>query len=81
LAAEGPQAREILDENGHQDVARLCPDDAFRFHRSGGSVHKPARAPDSSHIIERLGASPTTTGSERRDHGPSRQRSPAQTDA
>jgi hypothetical protein len=35
-------------------------------------IVKPALAPDSSHILERLGASPTTTGPERRDHGPSR---------
>jgi integrase len=35
-------------------------------------IVKPALAPDSSHILERLGASPTTTDPERRDHGPPR---------
>lgn len=35
-------------------------------------IVKPALAPDSSHILEQLGASPTTTGPERGDHGPSR---------
>jgi hypothetical protein len=33
---------------------------------------KSALAPGSSHILEQLGASPTTTGPEGRDHGPSR---------
>lgn len=40
-------------------------------------IVKPALAPDSSHILEQLGASPTTTDPERRDHGPPRE---AQTD-
>ena len=35
-------------------------------------IVKPALAPDSSHILEQLGASPTTTGPERGDRGPSR---------
>jgi uroporphyrinogen-III synthase len=35
-------------------------------------IVKPALAPDSSHILEQLGASPTATGPERGDHGPSR---------
>jgi integrase len=35
-------------------------------------IVKPALAPDSSHILERLGASPATTDPERRDHGPPR---------
>jgi integrase len=35
-------------------------------------IAKPALAPDSSHILEQLGASPTTTGPKRPDHGPSR---------
>ncbi len=35
-------------------------------------IVKPAVAPDSSHILERLGASPTTNGSERDDPRPSR---------
>ncbi|GAA0907376.1 hypothetical protein Vau01_119670 [Virgisporangium aurantiacum] len=33
-------------------------------------IVKPALAPDSSQILEQLGASPTTTSPERRDHGP-----------
>jgi integrase len=35
-------------------------------------IVKPALAPDSSHILEQLGASLTTTGPERGDRGPSR---------
>jgi integrase len=35
-------------------------------------IVKPALIPDSSHILEQLGASPTTTGPERGDRGPSR---------
>jgi integrase len=35
-------------------------------------IVKPALAPDSSHILEQLGASPTGTDPERRDRGPSR---------
>jgi integrase len=35
-------------------------------------IAKPTLAPDSSHILEQLGASPTTTSPERPDHGPSR---------
>jgi hypothetical protein len=35
------------------------------------TVYALGLAPDSSHILEQLGASPTTTGRERRDHGPS----------
>jgi integrase len=35
-------------------------------------IVKPALAPDSSHILEQLGATPTTTDPEPRDHGPSR---------
>ncbi len=31
-------------------------------------IVKPALAPDSSHILEQLGASPTTTSPERHDH-------------
>jgi integrase len=33
-------------------------------------IVKPALAPDSSDILEQLGANPATTGPERRDHGP-----------
>lgn len=35
-------------------------------------IVKPALAPDSSHILQRLGASPATTDPEPRDHGPPR---------
>jgi integrase len=35
-------------------------------------IVKPALAPDSSHILEQLGANPATAGPGRRDHGPPR---------
>ena len=44
-------------------------------------IVKPALAPDSSHILERLGASPTTTGPEHRIMDRPAPRSPAQTNA
>lgn len=44
-------------------------------------IVEPARAPDSSHILERLGASPATSGPERGDRGPSGAEQPTWTNA